>query len=390
MSDLALLAKTANHLRTVAGFIAFELDRYRQLAHVNPAEEFALPVASLTRLELCRLPRRDCYAADVTAIAGRVGVPATSVANLLRTVDAVTALASRGTTASTATLGPAGMLAAARDHAEEHTEFEEPSAGATLPGWLGRAVDRFWGEEMAPHAFPRDLHLPILLNLPVAIVEIDALTVDSLGQWLQTHQLPALAAVADRPLRGCVAAYAGVGVLFVDRADEPNQRRLTLAHEVGHFVVDYLMPREDVARRRPDLLTVLDGDRAPTDPERFDALIADVPLGFHTHLLERDTHGGHLASATAEVEDRAERLALELLAPLRSVLHETTARTAPDSETDLRERFGLPVGAATRYANYIQRLRPRRPRNVLDAVGLAEPNDTAPRPRSLGDQETDK
>lgn len=386
MSDPALLARTADRLRSVAGFIAFELDRYRKLTHVDPAAEFGLPVASLPPLGLCRLPRRDHYAADLNAIASRVGVTQESLANFLRTVDAVTALANRDTAARASVPASAGMLAAARDHAEEYTEFEEPSAdGATLPGWLWQAVDRFWGENVPPQAFPRDLHLPILINLPIAIIEIDGLTVDSLGQWLQRHQLPALAAVTDRPLRGCLAAYTGVGILFVDRSDEPNERRLTLAHEVGHFVVDYLLPREDVARRRPDLLAVLDGDRAATDAERFDALLADVPVGFHTHLLERDSHGGHLSSATAEVEDRAERLALELLAPLHAVLQETEQ----DPQTVLRVGFGLPPGVATRYGNYIQRLRPPHPRSLLEAIGLTEPSDAVAGLRTVDDQETD-
>ena len=191
MSDPALLARTADRLRNVAGFFAFELDRYREFTHVDPAAEFGLAPASLASLGICRLPRRDHYTDDLTAIASRVGVPATSVANFLRTLDAVIALASRGTAAATSISGSAGMLAAARDHAEEHTEFEEPAAdGATLPGWLGQAVDRLWGETEAPRAFPRDLHLPILINLPVAIIEIDDLTVDSLDQWLRRHQLP--------------------------------------------------------------------------------------------------------------------------------------------------------------------------------------------------------
>lgn len=378
MSDPALLARATDRLRNVPGFMAFELDRYRRVTHVDPVEDFGLPASSLAPLGLCRLPRRENYADDVTAIATRVGVRAGPLANFLRAVDAVTAIASRSAE-SASSPGTVGMLTAARDHAEEHTEFEEPSTREpTLPGWLGQAVDRFWGDEDGPSSFPRDLQLPILMNLPVAIIEIDGLTVDSLDQWMQRHRLQVLAAVGSRPLRGCLAAYAGVGVLFVDRSDDPAQRRLTLAHEAGHFVVDYLLPREDVARRRPELLAILDGDRAPTDAERFDALLADVPVGFHTHLLERDAHGGHLSSATAEVEDRAERLALELLAPLQSVLHETAASDAEDPQSVLREHFGLPAGVAMRYANHIQRLRPPRPRNLLDAIGLTEPGDTAP------------
>ena len=37
MSDPALLARTANRLRHVPGFMAFELDRYRKLTEVDPS-----------------------------------------------------------------------------------------------------------------------------------------------------------------------------------------------------------------------------------------------------------------------------------------------------------------------------------------------------------------
>jgi hypothetical protein len=391
MSDPALLSRTAARLRDVAGFIAFELDRYRKLTTIDAAHDFGFPTGSVAQLALCRLPRPDAYAADVTAIGARVGVPAAAVANFLHAVDAVAALASRDGFVAAAQPDRAGMLTAARDHAEEHTGFEEPATGRpTVPGWLGHAVDRLWGQEEPPATFPRDLHLPILLSLPVAIIEIDGLTVASLDHWLQRHRLPRFASVADRPLRGCLTAYAGVGILFVDRSDDADQRRLTLAHEVGHFIVDYLLPREDVARRRPELLAVLDGDRAPTDAERFDALLADVPFGFHTHLLERDAHGGHLSNATADLEDRAERLALELLAPLESVLvalRDGASSSASDTQSLLRDRFGLPAGVATRYADHVQRFRPRPPRSLSDAIGLTKPSEIPPGTEPDDDEE---
>lgn len=380
MSDPALLARTADRLRKVPGFIAFELDRYQQLTGVNPGTDFDLSEALLVKLGLCRRPRPDHYLADLAAVGDKVGVPTGTVANLLRASDAVTALATWGEAASSrATSGNTGLLSAARDHTEEHTPFEEPHGPeSTLPGWLVSAVDRFWGEAAGAGAFPRDLHLPILTNLPLAIIEVDGLTVRRLDQWLHQHHLPPLATAADRALRGCLLAYAGIGLLVVDRTDDPQQRRLTLAHEAAHFIVDYLTPREQVAQRRPELLDVLDGEREPTNAERFDALLADVPMGFHTHLLERDTRGGHLSVAAAEVEDRAERLALELLAPLQRVLDDLAAEDDPDTPRVLRERFGLPAGVAARYTSHIDRYRSQRPRTLLEAIGLApaERDDT--------------
>jgi hypothetical protein len=373
------MSRAAGRLRNVAGFIAFDLDRYNQLTTVHPAEDFGFSPNSLVPLGLCRRPRPEAYVGDVTAIATRVGLPVSHVANFLNAAEAVAALASRSERVARGQPTHADMITAARDHADEHTDLEEPIGGEpTLPGWLGQAVDRFWDGTAGQDAFPRDLHLPVLLNLPVAIIEVEDLTIGQLDRWLQRHRLGPVTGVVDRPLRGCLLAYAGVGIVFVDRSDDAGQRRLTLAHEVGHFLVDYLLPREDVARRRPQLLAVLDGDREPTNAESFDALMADTPLGFHTHLLERDPHGGHLTNATADVEDRAERVALELLAPLTAVLaalRDMPAPTLSDWQLVLREHFGLPAGVALRYANHIHRLRPRRPRSLFDAIGLSQPGD---------------
>jgi hypothetical protein len=378
MTEHTDIAGVERRLRDVPGFLAFEVRRYHELTDVDPSEDFDLPPEALTALGICRRPRPEAYAADTHAIAARVGVSTAGLANFLRGVDAVTALTQRPASLTAARHEPEGMLVAARDHAEEHTDLDDVDRDASLPGWLSRAVERFWGQSHLPGGFPRDLHLPVLMNLPLAIVEIDGLTVASLDQWLQRHRLPDFAAVADRPLRGCLAAYAGVGVVFVDRSDEDDQRRLTLAHEAGHFVVDYLMPRELVIARRPDLLDVLDGGRPPTDAEQFGALLSDVPIGFHSHLLERDVHGGLLTTVTAGVEDRAERMALELLAPLGEVIAVADRRPETDLTRLLLGHFGLPAGAATRYANHIRLARPGQPRSLFDAIGLTPNEDTDP------------
>jgi hypothetical protein len=379
MTEHTDIAGVERRLQDVPGFLAFERRRYHELTGVEPSEDFDLPPEALTALGICRRPRPEAYAADTHAIAARVGVPTAGLANFLRGIDALTALTQRPASSTASRHEPQGMLVAARDHAEEQTDLDDVGSEPILPGWLSRAIARFWGQSDLPGGFPRDLHLPVLLNLPLAIIEIDGLTVASLDDWLQRHQLPEFAAaVVDRPLRGCLTAYAGVGVVFVDRSDDDDQRRLTLAHEAGHFVIDYLMPRELVIARRPDLLDVLDGERPPTDAEQFGALLSDVPIGFHSHLLERDVHGGHLTTVTTGVEDRAERMALELLAPLAEVTAEADRRPETDLTRLLLGHFGLPAGAATRYANHLRLARPSRPRSLFDAMGLTPDKDTDP------------
>ena len=136
-----------------------------------------------------------------------------AVANFLRASEAVSVLASRSEIVPGTAVGMRGLMAAARDHAEERTVFEEPDGSdATLPGWLRRAVDRFWGDGDEDPIFPRGLHLPVLMNLPLAIIEIDGLTIGNLDQWLLRHHLPRL----DR-YRGSAATWLS-GCLRRNRA----------------------------------------------------------------------------------------------------------------------------------------------------------------------------
>jgi hypothetical protein len=374
MTERVGITSISRCLEDAPGFMAFELRRYRELTDSDPSLDFSISSESLGKLGICRRPRPENYAADTEAIAARTGIRTADLANLLRSIDAVTALSTYRPSSSTER-ETQGMLVAARDHTGEHTAMGDSDDQPHLPGWLTRALEWFWGESTPSSARPRDLQLPILLNLPLAIVEIEGLSIVSLRDWLLNHRLRDLTTGTDRPLRGCLAAFGGVGVIFVDQSDEASQRRVTLAHEASHFVVDYLMPRDRVISRRPDLLDVLDGERQPTDSEHFGALLSDVPIGFHAHLLERDVQGGHLTSVTSGAEDRAERMALELLAPLEEVL--AASRKAPATEVVslLVSEYGLPAGVAARYAYLVRTLQPQRPQSLLDAIGLRQDDD---------------
>jgi len=353
---------------------------------------------ALTRLALCRTPHRDRrFAADVQRVADACDISPAPLANVLRTVEVLTDWV--GATASQPQRHPQRdrdgsdhgpttvdhkhlearprLLAAARDTAEERTVVDLPPTGTSaVPRWLARAVEVFWGEVAPPSGFPRDLELPLLTGLPVAVVELPGLTVAALAGWLAERHLPTLTPIADRPLRACLLAYAGVGVVFVDTADTPAQRRVSLAHEGGHLIVDYLLPRQEVARRRPDLLDVLDGSREPTADERVEAAAFDVPIGVHTHLQER-TPDGHWHDAPAgRAEQHAELVALELLAPQQEVLQRAQQANLDSIEelaALLEGEFGLPPATAARHAGQLARLRPPRPRGLLGLLDLRDP-----------------
>lgn len=357
MSDTTadgVLDRLGARLELEAGFVSYDLARWQ--SRTGQPDPFTSVPEARRRLGLCRSPRRGVdFAADVAALAGHADVAVEDLARLYRRLDAEDALLAATPSATS------GLLAAARDVAEEEaTRAEVPATGAAiaagaLPGWLATAVDRFW-RSRPPRDFPRDLELHILLNLPVAVIERAELSVDDVRTHLGPDASQLLAALPNRRVHACLLAYAGVGIIFVDANDDPAERRLNLAHEAAHFLLDYLIPREHLTAHDPELLEVMDGLRPATQREELGALLADVPLGVQTHLLERDAAGGHVARSSSAVEDRAEIVSWELLAPRADVLAATPEHDPAALATVLQQRFGLPGGVAAAYAGFLARL----------------------------------
>jgi hypothetical protein len=356
MSDTtgeALLDRLRARLEIESGFVSHDLARWRTVVGEPPP----LTGGSVAwqRLALCRSPRRGAdFAADVAAVSAHAGIDVAELARFYRLLDAEEGFAASRPVAS-------AVLAAARDVAEEEvTRVDVRAAGAAiargaLPGWLSTVVDRFWRSH-PPVEFPRDLELHVLLNLPLAVIEVADLTVDDVRARLGPEASGLLARLPNRRVHACLLAYAGVGIIFVDATDEPPERRLNLAHEAAHFLLDYLLIRERLAAHDPALLDVMDGLRPATAQEELGALLADVPLGVQTHLLERDAAGGHVARSTSVVEDRAEMVAWELLAPRAAVLAVAAERDVAALTSMLEDQFGLPGGVATAYGAFLARL----------------------------------
>jgi IrrE N-terminal-like domain len=221
-------------------------------------------------------------------------------------------------------------------------------------GFLIDLADRFWAAAGGPKAAPRDLQGAVSLALPVTTITLPALALDRVEAWLSVREIDHRFDVANRRLRGCLVASAGHGFVFVDGADPEEERRFTLAHEAAHFLLDVLMPRERAIRALGERIAdVLDGRRPPTIAERVDAALAACGLGVQTHLMERTGDPGARAAA---FEERADRLAWELLAPAAEVCHLAIDRADADAlEQVLRDDYGLPPDAAERYVRSLQR-----------------------------------
>jgi hypothetical protein len=231
----------------------------------------------------------------------------------------------------------------------------------------------FWADTGGDGTFPREVERIVALKLPLALVGLPQLNVPALRQWLQQRGMAIALPVDRRELCGCLVVHRGRGFIFVCEADPLEERRLTIAHEVAHFLVDYHLPRQYVIQALGEgIVEVLDGLRPPTVEERAAAVLAHVRLGPHVHVLPRPGMDEDTDLAVGYAEDRADRLALELVAPqarVREVLDALSARAPLSAEavrTALATYFGLPAYA---FRDIIQRMFQPPPRSfVADIV----------------------
>jgi len=148
-------------------------------------------------------------------------------------------------------------------------------------------------------------------------------------------------------------AHAGHAFLFVDGADDANEMRFTIAHEIGHFLADHLLPRRDALHYFGDtILPVLDGQRPATTAERLSSAFRGIRLDEYKDFLPRsDSADGGLD--LWRVESRADRIGTALLAPpdevLRHAVGTTFAERTEAGVQALTTRFGMPEAPARRY-----------------------------------------
>jgi Zn-dependent peptidase ImmA (M78 family) len=234
-----------------------------------------------------------------------------------------------------------------------------------------RTAEAFWRAAGDARRLPRDVESAAVWAVPMGILKIPNLWLSDAESSLLRRRLPIVPDIEDRPLHGCVYAFKGRGLLIINGTAEPSEVRFTIAHELGHYLFDYLMPRERaVAKFGAQITGVLDGLRPADVNERVDALLGNVPIGVYRHLMDRD----HDACATSE--SRADLLAIELLAPEHE-LRRQLPREARHSGSDLSGTihrlltgiFGLPSSVARSHAVRLSH-EWFRPRSVREWLGI--------------------
>ena len=218
-----------------------------------------------------------------------------------------------------------------------------------------KIAQEFWTGTGLADRFPREIETAVALKLPLTLVKVPSVNVDSVRRWLVSRRLRASLPPEQHELMGCLVAFRGFGVAFINGSDPVEEQRLTVAHETAHFLEDYLRPRRELlAGLGEGISEVLDGARAPTAAERANAVLAHLRVGVHVHLLPRRDASGALESMIDIVEDRADRLGLELVAPRRRVLEACRAagrsfQSPMELAAILSLRFGLPGHAFAAY-----------------------------------------
>lgn len=330
-----LLSRAADDASFLAGILS-PADR-DELAGV-----LGLDVTGRTRLLLCRRPRSERFVEDVRAIAAYVERAPAVLCASLRLFVSVAGLRECAKESMHET-----ALVAARDAVAESAERDSVRPASTAMQRVLAAVRRT--SAMLPEG-ERDLASLLSWHSPVALVVLPRLSLGRAGDWLAGRGAVIELGAANRNVRGLLVAWRGSGVIFVDGALSVAERDLTIAHEWGHFLFDYEMPRARVLATAPELLEVVDGYRPRSLEDRIDAVLAGVPLGLHIHLLERDG-AGDAPWEVALREDIATSFAVEMLSPWEDVLAIVRSALRAQMDYEMRlarataaiaERFGLP------------------------------------------------
>jgi hypothetical protein len=240
------------------------------------------------------------------------------------------------------------------------------------------SVKKFLRHFRGDNAFPLDLEGIIPWVLPLAIIKLPRLGLDNILSWLEFRDISFKLSSDNRGLCGCLLAQGGKGLVFIDGCDPEDERRYSLAHEVAHFLNDYLIPRKNLVECfGQEILQVLDGHRSPTSEERLQGVFNGVVLGQFVHYMDRNQYGEIAQSAVLEAEDAADRLALEILAPsniVRRHLEKMEIDYGREDSFDkicrfLIKEFGLPANIAKSYGNSIV-MRRRSTRTVREWLGM--------------------
>jgi len=222
----------------------------------------------------------------------------------------------------------------------------------SIAGQLGRDYGQ-------PIRYPIDLAGLLPFSFDVALVQIANLSVVQVNAWFSDKgSQPPSRDHPSRALYGCVVIEQGHAFIFIDSQVTEAEQRFTLAHEFSHYVVEHYYRRQQVQRELGEsFVAILDGKRMLTPEDQLIAMRRHIPLRPYQHFMHREADGQIGERRISEAEQRADLLALELIAPHRLLLRRCAAREMFAMQAnlyhDLVQQFGLPPLIADSYATQL-------------------------------------
>lgn len=211
-------------------------------------------------------------------------------------------------------------------------------------------ADRFWTDAGGRSAYghPVAIERAVETALQIPVIRLSNLTFDKADDYLKRIGGPQDAPGGDHRLHGLIVADQDTAIIFLDAGDEDDEQRATVAHEAAHFVRHYVEPRERVRRLLGSSVDdVLSRKRPPTPAEQFGAVMRGVPLTCFRCGEPYDR--ASLLGAVREVEDEADAIALEILAPRKDI----QKRRIRDPEGVARE-YAIPLRMAQLAAQFME------------------------------------
>lgn len=250
-----------------------------------------------------------------------------------------------------------------------------------IPTYIETLARSFWEQTSKIKGQPPyDIAGAVSLTLPLDIVSLSDLTLCKVHKWLTSNDIQIPINVNDRHLHGFILVSKGFGFMFINGTDSEDERRYTIAHEAGHFILDYKVPRDKAIKKLGESIRdVLDGLREPTIEEQINGLVKEISVRPFTHLLEKNGDGSFESIQVFNSENRADMLAVELLAPYSQVIKTTLSGRQRMSFAlfdqccldILISKYNLPVLIAKQYSKKLAYSVTGRP-SIMDKLGFSD------------------
>ena len=167
----------------------------------------------------------------------------------------------------------------------------------------------FWKEAGILPTYPVQptlLEQAICLLFPINIVRLNKLTAHKVAFWLAARK-HTIELKDDCRLCGLLFVHRGQGIVFIDGTLPPNEQCYTLAHEIGHYLVEFEYSQKQAKQFIGDSISeVFDGIRKPTVEEHLTGIITQTSVSPYIHFLEREQSSAEERFQVWVAEDRAD------------------------------------------------------------------------------------